>query len=53
MRKRGILITGAAGEIGDSLVRSLSAQGETQIVTLDLKPLPPENARLSPTFKGI
>lgn len=52
MRKRGILITGAAGEIGDSLVRSLSAQGETQIVTLDLKPLPPENAGLSTHVQG-
>jgi threonine 3-dehydrogenase len=52
MRKRGILITGAAGEIGDSLVRSLSAQGENQIVTLDLRPLPPENARLSTHIQG-
>jgi nucleoside-diphosphate-sugar epimerase len=52
MRKRGILITGAAGEIGDSLVRSLSAQGENQIVTLDLRPLPPENAQLSTHIQG-
>jgi nucleoside-diphosphate-sugar epimerase len=52
MRKRGILITGAAGEIGDSLVRSLSAQGETQIVTLDLRPLPPENSKLSTHIQG-
>jgi nucleoside-diphosphate-sugar epimerase len=46
MRKKGILITGAAGEIGDALIKSLAAQGEKQIVTLDLKPLPPENAEL-------
>src|SRR3990172_2732041 len=52
MRKRGILITGAAGEIGDSLIRSLSDQGETQIVTLDLRPLPPENAKLSTHIQG-
>jgi nucleoside-diphosphate-sugar epimerase len=52
MRKRGILITGAAGEIGDSLVRSLAAQGETQIVTLDLRPLPPENVQLSTHVQG-
>jgi len=39
MRKRGILITGAAGEIGDSLIRSLVQQGEDLIVSLDLKPL--------------
>lgn len=42
MRKRGILITGAAGEIGDALIRSLLQQGETQIITLDLRPLPAE-----------
>jgi nucleoside-diphosphate-sugar epimerase len=52
MRKRGILITGAAGEIGDSLVRSLSAHGENQIVTLDLRPLPPENTQLSTHIQG-
>ncbi|MEW5869292.1 MAG: NAD-dependent epimerase/dehydratase family protein [Chloroflexota bacterium] len=52
MRKKGILITGAAGEIGDSLVRSLSEQGEAQIVTLDLKPLPPENAQLVTHVQG-
>ncbi|MCC6955312.1 MAG: GDP-mannose 4,6-dehydratase [Anaerolineales bacterium] len=40
MRKKGILITGAAGEIGDSLIRSLIDKGENAIVTLDLKPLP-------------
>jgi len=44
MRKKGILITGAAGEIGDALVHTLVGQGGAQIVTLDLKPLPPENA---------
>jgi threonine 3-dehydrogenase len=44
MRKKGILITGAAGEIGDSLIRSLCDLGETQILTLDIKPLSGENA---------
>ena len=42
MRKKGILITGAAGEIGDALVKSLAEKGASQIVTLDLKPLPAE-----------
>lgn len=42
MRKKGILITGAAGEIGDALVHNLAEQGEDQIVTLDLHPLPEE-----------
>ncbi len=39
MRKKGILITGAAGEIGDALIRSLAEQGEENIVTLDLRSL--------------
>ncbi len=52
MRKKGILITGAAGEIGDSLIRALASQGEQQIITLDLKPLPPENAGLTIHFQG-
>jgi nucleoside-diphosphate-sugar epimerase len=39
MRKKGTLITGAAGEIGDSLIRNLAHQGEDRIVTLDLRPL--------------
>lgn len=42
MRKKGILITGAAGEIGDALVKSLSEQDGNRIITLDVKPLPPE-----------
>ena len=52
MRKKGILITGAAGEIGDSLIKALSAQGESQIVTLDLRPLPPENSALVTHVQG-
>ncbi len=52
MRKKGILITGAAGEIGDSLIRTLHAEGETRIVTLDLRPLPAENARMATHIQG-
>ncbi|MFM8321924.1 MAG: NAD-dependent epimerase/dehydratase family protein [Chloroflexota bacterium] len=52
MRKKGILITGAAGEIGDSLIRVLAQQGETRIVTLDLRPLPPENAKMATHIQG-
>jgi threonine 3-dehydrogenase len=52
MRKKGILITGAAGEIGDSLIRSLAEQGETQIVTLDLKDLHPEFSKIVTHIKG-
>jgi nucleoside-diphosphate-sugar epimerase len=46
MRKQGILITGAAGEIGDALIQSLAAQDSHQIITLDLRPLPPGNTAL-------
>ena len=52
MRKKGILITGAAGEIGDALIKSLSEQGESQIVTLDLRPLDSQNARLATHIQG-
>lgn len=46
MRKKGILITGAAGEIGDALIKALAEKGARQIVTLDLKPLSPELSKL-------
>lgn len=46
MRKQGILITGAAGEIGDALIQSLAAQDSHQIITLDLRPLQPGNTAL-------
>jgi len=52
MRKKGILITGASGEIGDSLIRALANDGESRIVTLDLRPLPGDNARLATHIQG-
>jgi len=52
MRKKGILITGAAGEIGDALVTALSKRESGQIITLDLRPLPEENAGLSLHMQG-
>jgi nucleoside-diphosphate-sugar epimerase len=45
-------MTGAAGEIGDALIKSLAEQGDYQIITLDLKPLPPENAGLVTHVQG-
>jgi nucleoside-diphosphate-sugar epimerase len=39
VRENGILITGAAGEIGHALIENLHARGGEQILTLDLKPL--------------
>lgn len=40
MRKRAVLVTGAAGEIGQALVERLSTRDDCQLLTLDLKSLP-------------
>ncbi len=40
MRKKVTLITGAVGEIGQALIQRLSENGDTNLITLDLKPLP-------------
>jgi threonine 3-dehydrogenase len=40
MRKKVILITGASGEIGQALVKSLVSQIDMPIITLDIAPLP-------------
>jgi len=40
MRKRAILITGAAGEIGHALIESLTKKGDVPLLTLDLQALP-------------
>lgn len=42
MRKSVVLITGAAGEIGHTLIHRIHERGDAQIVTLDLKALDPE-----------
>lgn len=42
MREKVILITGAAGEIGQALVQSLTANGTNKLLTLDLSPMPDE-----------
>lgn len=52
MRKKGILITGAAGEIGDALICNLVQQGENRIITLDLRPLSAENMKLVTHVQG-
>jgi len=52
MRKKGILITGAAGEIGDALINNLAEQGDDPIITLDLKPLSDENEKLVTHITG-
>jgi nucleoside-diphosphate-sugar epimerase len=42
MRKKAILITGAAGEIGQALTLSLAETQTARLLTLDLHPLPAE-----------
>lgn len=52
MRSSGVLITGAAGEIGHALVERLHERGES-IAVLDLKPLDPElQARVDRSYVG-
>jgi nucleoside-diphosphate-sugar epimerase len=42
MRKKVILVTGAAGEIGQALIYALIERDESVVLTLDIKPLPEE-----------
>ena len=44
MRKKVVLITGAAGEIGQALVRELAESEQSLILTLDLQALPQDLA---------
>ncbi len=52
MRKKAILITGASGEIGQALVKSLARQNEMPILTLDIAPLPADVHALVTPFQG-
>jgi threonine 3-dehydrogenase len=52
MRKKVIFITGAAGEIGHALIRTLAEQDSNKLLTLDLQPLPPDLARLVTHIEG-
>jgi nucleoside-diphosphate-sugar epimerase len=46
MRRSGVLITGAGGEIGHGLIERLASGGDTPVVTLDLQPLEASVKRL-------
>src|SRR5918996_3969658 len=46
MRKSVVLITGAGGEIGHGLISRLVETGAASVVTLDLNPLEPSQARM-------
>lgn len=52
MRTKAILITGAAGEIGHALIKSLANQIDTQLLTLDLQPLPADVQGLATHIQG-
>lgn len=52
MRKKAILITGASGEIGQALVKSLGKPNEMPVLTLDIAPLPGEINSLVTAFQG-
>lgn len=52
MREKITLITGASGEVGQALIKSLTCQGTQRVVTLDLKPLSPELDALVTHFQG-
>jgi nucleoside-diphosphate-sugar epimerase len=52
MPKRTVLITGASGEIGQALIKSLSGDELTTLVSVDLKPLPDELKKKSTHFVG-
>ena len=41
-RSSGVLITGAGGEVGHGLIKTLRARGHEEIVALDLRELPAE-----------
>lgn len=42
MRKPVVLVTGASGEVGYGLIERFARSADTEVVALDLKPLPPE-----------
>ncbi len=42
MREKVAFITGAAGEVGQALIKQLAARRKGRILSLDLRPLPPE-----------
>ena len=52
MRKKVILITGAAGEVGQSLVKYLAESNGTPLLTLDIRELPAEMKGMSTHLVG-
>ncbi len=52
MRKRVLLITGAAGEVGHALVQRLAQDGDNQLLALDVRPLPADITGLATYVQG-
>jgi threonine 3-dehydrogenase len=52
MRKKSTLITGAAGEVGQALVKALASRGNSNLITLDVEPAPSEIAHMSTHIQG-
>ena len=52
MRKKVILITGAAGEIGQALINDCAESGQRELLTLDLHSLPEESRGKSTHIVG-
>jgi nucleoside-diphosphate-sugar epimerase len=52
MRKPITLITGAVGEVGQALIESLAEQSDSRLVSLDIRPLPDDIARLTTHIQG-
>ncbi|UCE00954.1 MAG: NAD-dependent epimerase/dehydratase family protein [Chloroflexota bacterium] len=52
MRKKVTLITGVSGEVGLALVKSLAELGYNNLLTLDLRSLPPEYNQYSIHIQG-
>jgi nucleoside-diphosphate-sugar epimerase len=52
MRKKVTLITGACGEVGQALIKSLSDEGNDGLLTMDVRALPPEMGKISTHIQG-
>lgn len=52
MRKKAIMITGAAGEIGLAMIESLANSTNLPLITLDLQPLPENITRMVTHIQG-
>ncbi len=52
MRKKAIMITGAAGEIGQALIDCLANSTNLPLITLDLQPLPENISRMVTHIQG-